>query len=451
MRTLDELLEPLLGVDGGAAPLAGPLRDRLRAVVTTLDAHLDRHAPQASTDLYLRGQSLIGRFRTVHRVPGRGLHHAVTEELADPESPLRVPLWTALGDLAGHLVALLHLDGPPEPPQEHHRLALALVGTLLGLTHPEAAGPPPRRIPGGALGQAGHAGRERGGQADPAARPRGGPADLTVRLRDEYDRLYQDTAVYLGEPDPEPGTAEELWIALHVACLRLPGAIADSQRQHFAQTFAGAPGEDDDGVVPPLPAIDFPGLGGARGREDGRWRSPRAAQMYDILAGMFTVTELDAGIHHGLDEMARDAQAPIRLDVATRRQYQERAWTRLRELDELQPGSDLEIRYLTWVDEVVSSFFPLPLPAPASWWALQYRRSRSLVLEAVKAAGGKADVEILDRQPYDRALRKKLSGTQMVLPVEEVDADRVLWTLRLPWQFNGSGEPGRVIHGVRRR
>ncbi|MEV4091703.1 hypothetical protein [Streptosporangium saharense] len=431
MRTLDDLLEPLLGLDGRPAPFAGPLRDRLRDVVTRLDTHLDQRAAQTPTDLYLRGQDLIGRLRTVCRVPARGVHQAVLTELGDAASPLRVPLWGALGDLAGQLLIMLHRDGPRQRQEEDSHLVLGLVGVLLGLTHPA-----PRQEPAAAV--------EAVAEVEKAEERE--PDDLTVRLRDEFDRLYQDSVVYLGEPGEAPDTAEGLWIGLHVACLRLPEAIARFQREHFARTFGGGPGE---AIVPALPAIGFPGLGDAKGPDGDRWRSERTERMCDILTEMFAVAELDPGVYHGLDEMARDAQAPIRLDVKTRRQYRERAWTRLRELDELRAGSDLEIRYLAWVDEVVSSFFPLPLPVPDSWWAERYRRSRTLVLDAVRAAGGKADV--LDGRPYDRALRGRLSGTQMILPVEEADADRVLWTLRLPWEFGGSGEPGRVVHGVRRR
>ncbi|MEU1729842.1 hypothetical protein [Streptosporangium sp. NPDC020145] len=448
MRTLDDLLEPLLGLDGRPAPFAGPLRDLLRDVVTRLDTHLDQRAAQVPTDLYLRGQDLIGRLRTVCRVPGRQVHRAVQAELDDAASPLRVPLWSALGDLAGQLIILLHRDGPRQREEADGDLVLGLVGVLLGLTHP-APHQESRREPPAAVEPAEPV--ESVEPTAPVAAPveetgRRGPGDLTVRLRDEYDRLYQDSVVYLGEPDEAPETAEELWIGLHVACLRLPEAIARFQREHFARTFGGEPGE---AVVPALPAIGFPGLGDPKGPGGDHWRSARTERMYDILVEMFAVAELDPGVYHGLDEMARDAQAPIRLDAETRRQYRERAWTRLRELDELQPGSDLEIRYLAWVDEVVSSFFPLPLPVPDSWWAERYRRSRALVLDAVRAAGGKADV--LDGRPYDRALRGRLSGTQMIMPVEEADADRVLWTLRLPWEFGGSGEPGRVVHGVRRR
>ncbi|MFD0888374.1 hypothetical protein ACFQ08_27900, partial [Streptosporangium algeriense] len=83
MRTIDDLLEPLLGLDGRPAPFAGPLRDLLRDVVTRLDTHLDQRAAQAPTDLYLRGQDLIGRLRTVCRVPGRGVHQAILAELDD--------------------------------------------------------------------------------------------------------------------------------------------------------------------------------------------------------------------------------------------------------------------------------------------------------------------------------------------------------------------------------
>ncbi|GHE43887.1 hypothetical protein GCM10017673_52540 [Streptosporangium violaceochromogenes] len=448
MHTLDELLEPLLGLDGRPAPFAGPLRDRLRAIVTALDTHLEQHAAETTVDLYLRGQDLIGRFRTIQRVPGRDLHGAVAGELADPAGPLRAPLWTALGDLAGHLIVLLHRNGSPRAPgEEHaereHRLALALLGVVLDLTHPRApGGVPPLAAPVPAPVSA-VAGPGRG---------RGETADLTGRLRDEFDRLYQESEFYLGEAEAAPETAEELWIALHVACLRLPEAVAASQRKHFAQTFAGAAGE---GVVPPLPAIGFAGFGEPRERERGRWRSPLAARMNEILVGMLAVAEFDPGIYHGLNEMAQDARAPIRLDPVTRHQYRERALTRLRELDGQLDGRPadvgLAIRYLTWVDEVVASFFPLPLPEPGSWWAEQYHRSRSLVLEAVAATGGKADVEILDGQPYDRVLQKRLSGAQMSLPVRNGEADRVLWTLRLPWRFDGVGEPGRVIYSVRRR
>ncbi|GAA3070584.1 hypothetical protein [Streptosporangium carneum] len=484
MRTLDDLLEPLLGLDGRPAPLAGPLRGLLSAVFTRLREQLEQRAAQTPRELYLRGRDLAGMFDAVRWVPDMGLHRAVVAELADPASPLRVPLWIALGDLAGQLLSLLHRDGPRERGEEESRLVLGLVALLVGLTHPETrAGAEASAGQGGQDARARRSGEETPGQAPGAARrqpseeagekapeafgrPRreaadrfgdeasggeGGerdePVDLVVRLRDEYDRLYQDSHLYLGEPMEAPATAKGLWIGLHVACLRLPDEIARAQREHFARVFAGAPGE---GIVPPLPAIGFAGFGDVDRPEDGRWRSPTATRMYDILITMFAVAELDPRIYHGLDEMARDAGTPIRLDVGTRRQYQERAWTRLRELDDLPQGSDLEIRYLAWVDEAVSSFFPLPLPVPGSWWAERYRRSRALVLEAVKAAGGKVD--ILDGKVYDRALRRKLSGTPMILPVvDEADADRVMWTLRLPWEFNGSGEPGRVIYSVKRR
>ncbi|MEV7008515.1 hypothetical protein [Streptosporangium sp. NPDC051022] len=477
METLDDLLEPLLGLDGRPAPFAGPLRDWLTAVAPRLDAHLEQLAAQTPTGLYERGQDLLSRFRLIRRVPGQRLHQAVVAELADPASPLRVPLWIALGELAGRLLTLLHGDGPQESREEESRLVLGLVTLLLGLTHPQTRARPEDQVtrahrrweetrerpPGEAREDRGEAfaglldgttGRDRASvrasAPDPTRRQGDGDREeadeLTVRLRDEYDRLYQDTVVYLGEPDEAPTTAERLWIGLHVACLRLPDAIAASQREYFAQTFAGGPGE---GIVPPLPAVGFPGLGGVQGPDEGRWRSPRATQMYELLITMFAVADLDPGIYHGLDELARDTQTPIRLDRDTRRQYRERALSRLRQLDGLPPGDDLEIRYLAWVDEAVSSFFPLPLPAPDSWWAERYRRSRGLVLEAVKAAGGKVD--ILDGRIYDRALRGKLSGTQMILPVEESDVDRVLWTLRLPWEFNGTGDAGRVVYGVRRR
>jgi hypothetical protein len=134
------------------------------------------------------------------------------------------------------------------------------------------------------------------------------------------------------------------------------------------------------------------------------------------------------------------------MNDALRGEYQDRLLKLVGNLADPRHGWRVELGWLVHLDGTIRSVFPLPVPAPSSWWAGQVQRSFEMIetrtaqeppLAALKLLKVGISVDSPDYQKYageeDPALATR----------DREQRGRVLWPLRA-WLSIPSAGPGQA-------
>ncbi|BCB81593.1 hypothetical protein GCM10022251_16570 [Phytohabitans flavus] len=250
-------------------------------------------------------------------------------------------------------------------------------------------------------------------------------------------------------PDPDGATYAELWRALHLADLRVPGtrqvgagavaALAAAQEEYAEVAGEQAAWQLD---LAPEPLADEKLVGLLPETID-----PARRQLLDFAAQVSWLLENDRTLRHGLADLpSGELQEVDGLVQRSHRAYLEGA---LENLAKAEPGSAEEFDALLRIDELLRGVVPVPLPAQESWWMNQLDHSLQLLIDH---PGGTMVRPPDVPRPYRPAftgtnwssgellMRVRKEQVHLMKPVSDKPGD-VVWILRLP----SKGKPGRVV------
>lgn len=302
------------------------------------------------------------------------------------------------------------------------------------------------------------------------------------RLRELAAAFVRDPAAaeFLDEQSmavlAEPQAGTDLWRALHLCLLRLPGPVASGWRGRCAtlatpaQAAAPAgpgwrilPGESEAVLVPQGPpgagqedgirtsadgqvqdeVLDALGLDRAGGREV-RADVADAMELARLSTLVLGLTELDENLVICLESVL--FMGSKRIDGKHRQLYRADLLGRLREYARREAGSADSLAALIEIDEAVNSLTHRPPAAAGSWWAQLRQQSRRIAertAATMRQAG--ADVEVLPLGLRYRDVREFTAGNDVASRTGGKPGE-VLACLRMWTRIGDQTIPGRVMY-----
>jgi hypothetical protein len=178
------------------------------------------------------------------------------------------------------------------------------------------------------------------------------------------------------EPGPESEAitrARQVWVRIHLVCLRLPAAMAAGLRAEAlwaatsdtllgtADATATSPGEY---LIPPLPVAGYAGvdIGDEQGGEpEGEGGSAEVGRMLRIARQMLWLAQHDPSVMVGFGIANSGASlVPFNKDLLS-------IYRNLVD-DKLKTPPECVAHSLVRLDELIRGVVPVPLPAADSWW-----------------------------------------------------------------------------------
>jgi hypothetical protein len=307
-----------------------------------------------------------------------------------------------------------------------------------------AAGPPPAAAPASQVTPDGPGSVVRTGTA----------ARLPPWLAETCERVRALSGGRLNPARPDPAG---LWLQLHLGSLWLP----DSQRRQAAELLGGP----EEYLVPPLPEAGVAGITWSQAQAhpavekalaDWPAEARVAGERLAPLIGLtLTVADQADGLYTTGGPLGREV-TPVRTR-GDRQSFRERTMTVLARIGSAGQDPYQRVDWLSELDEVLRSLFPLPTPSPYGLWAKRLADSRDLLAEHALALSPEAEIVLVkaDTSYEDIARRTYAPDNNLaVAPFQPSDLNTVLWPLRayvmVPGMPPGGGRllrPGRVIYG----